>query len=440
MYYTIKEIENENKEILKSNKDFINYNNFIEIENIKENNKNEIEYKITNNLNILENNINYNLFNDKINYYDVLNVNLCITPIIENNDDYYYFNHLKTIKYYEYNNYCFKEIDDLKQYIFNQYHHHLQSNFYYNIEIDIEDIKDIFYFFNDDIENSIINCYVSDEIDDIINNIYEDLFNNYVYKEIKDIIKYKDFKVYYDDRLLNYINNFYLYDVEIDEDIIKNFLINDNINSYKDYLNSYYNLTDQIDVYYYIEIYDDNKNDVIEKYFKDDYNLIDYLIYYNTIHISTFNKTNKDISLEILLKLIENNIILENKNEDLYIYDTDEDITTTIKLKEIINEIIEDINDEIDDNKIIKNIINIRNIFYKNHISSIKYYFFDYNNYYKVDYNKLSNNYNKKIYFNIKDKYNEIDLLKKILTDITLLNNNQIINKNNIKKTLKEMR
>ena len=38
------------------------------------------------------------------------------------------------------------------------------------------------------------------------------------YKEwLKKLIKYKDFKIFFDQRLINYINNDLLYDVEIDE-------------------------------------------------------------------------------------------------------------------------------------------------------------------------------------------------------------------------------
>ena len=311
MFYTLKEIDNEYNEILKSNDNYITYNDFNEID-VDKNNRNHNNLKINHKIKELINNINFNLFNDVIDYNKILDISIVINPIIEivddkyiSNDIFYYLDLNKSISYYEYNNLCFKTIEDLKQYIFNQYQHYLYMNnlFYYNFEIDIDEIKKIFYFFDDDIKENIykyeddktneiyeiisdkkinvtdeiyINCYVENTIEDLIDNLYDDLFNNFLNDDLKKLIKYKNFIIFYDDRLINYIKDDYLFDIDIDVDEIKNYLIDENINyHYKNYLNRYYDLFKNIPIYYHIEIY--KNKEYINKDFKDDDDVINYL-------------------------------------------------------------------------------------------------------------------------------------------------------------------
>ena len=127
------------------------------------------------------------------------------------------------------------------------------------------DITDEFY----------INVFVDDTIEDIIDKLYIDLFDNFIDKDLKDLIQYKDFKLIFDDRLLTTINNLNLYCYEFNIDEIPDILIDDIKYHYSGYLNKYYDLFNNVNLNYHMEIY---KNDeYINKDFNNEIDYIDYL-------------------------------------------------------------------------------------------------------------------------------------------------------------------
>lgn len=297
-YYTLKEIEDEINKIKKDDK-------YIEINEIQDKKQRNYIYSlIQRDLNLLTNEIHYNLLNFynqlniKYNYIDFFDdIEIVIYPVIEIitneiNDNHYYYNLYQSIFYYQYKQYCFKNIEDLKQYIINELS--LNRNINYCISIDEDDINKIFDYIDEDFNDIIdkicfydidnvyneisnykieikddinINLIVTNDKKEILNKIFDDLFNNFIYHlKIKELINYKDFKIIFDQRLLNYINDDFIYD-NVFEDIIfnnnvdeiKDYILKDVIKyHYDNYLNRYYDIKKffnfKIEVY---DLYDD---------------------------------------------------------------------------------------------------------------------------------------------------------------------------------------
>lgn len=156
------------------------------------------------------------------------------------------------------------------------------------------------------------------------------------------------------------------------------------------------------------------------------------------IKISTFNKKDNEIAIEIINEILkDDNIKIKYTVDKIEIYDEDEDIKNEINIEDLINIIIEDIKDNYKED-IIDEIIKIRNNLYYKGIT--------YNKYIKVNkdyYNKYFFNNNKYIKINNTNINKEINSIKEILISLILhYKNNNNLNKHDkkqIKTIYKEM-